>query len=347
MLAWASATNDVGGIQGRQNRALVRLLYHDDGSNSATAARNTKRLIQEGVQILLGPYSSELMIAAVSVAAQRGRLIWNHGGASDGVHRLGAHIVGILTSASRYFTEFPSLALRINPQGRSLVCFYHAGSNFGRKVVQGALVAARQLGMGATTRTYRSSEAIPRLIQELKEVDFVLSAGSFQDDVCLAHELLQRRLPIVACGLVAAGMTEFRYALGDGHEGFLAPSQWEPSVRPQVDFGPQSSEVAARIAAQGVAVDYPAAQAYAACLLAQHCLEQTEDWDDSNVWRTAWQLDCTTFFGRFKIDPSNGLQTGHHMVWLQWQKGEKAIVWPTEYAGANPLPFRQVGEEID
>jgi branched-chain amino acid transport system substrate-binding protein len=343
MLAWAAATNEAGGMRRGQGNAPVRLCYYDDNSEATLAARNTQRLIRsDGVQVLLGPYSSELMLAAASLAARSGRVIWNHGGASDAVHKRRARVVGVSTPASRYFSGFPSLALRINPGGRSIVCLHRAGSGFGRRAAQGALVAARQLGMDVAVRAYRSLEDIPKVVKGLGGVDYVLAAGSFQEDVRLGQELLRRGLPVVACGLVAAGISEFRRALGDHSEGFLASSQWEPSLRPQPDFGPQPSEVAAR-----VGVDYPAAQAYAACLLAQHCLEGAGGWEDDALWRTACRLDCTTFFGRYRIDPRNGLQVGHQMVWVQWQKGNKAIVWPPQYAQADPLPLRQVGQEVD
>lgn len=348
MLAWAEATNEAGGIVLRRDKTRVRLHYYDDNSEAAQAARNTQHLIRgDKVRVLLGSYSSELMLAAASVAAEQGRVIWNHGGASEAIHERGARAVGVLTPASRYFREFPALALRLHPGSKSIVCCHRAGSGFGRRVAQGALVAAQQLRMNATIRIYGSIEDIPELVKGLGVVDCILGAGSFEEDVCLGRELLKRGLPRLGCGLVAAGLAEFYRALGRDSEGFLAPSQWEPSLRLQPDFGPQTGEVLARIDAHRLAADYLAAQAYAACLIAQRCLEQAGSWDDDTLWRTAGQLDCTTFFGRFRIDPDTGLQVGHQMVWVQWQQGNKAIVWPPHYAQAEPLPLRQVGQEVD
>ena len=65
--------------------------------------------------------------------------------------------------------------------------------------------------------------------------------------------------------------------------------------------------------ALGVPPDYPAAQAYAACLIAQRCPEEAGAGDES-LWRAAWALDCGTFFGRFHIDSATGLQVGHETV---------------------------------
>ena len=93
--------------------------------------------------------------------------------------------------------------------------------------------------------------------------------------------------------------------------------------------------MARAIRAQGTTPDYPASQAYATCLIAQHCLEQVSSTEHESVWQAACTLDCTTFFGRFSIDPETGLQVGHEMVWVQWQGGKKLVVWPPGVAEAG------------
>jgi hypothetical protein len=100
-------------------------------------------------------------------------------------------------------------------------------------------------------------------------------------------------------------MQEFAQALGTHAEGFLGlePVGAVARLRP-------------RLRAQGAPPDYPAAQAYAACLVAQRCLEEAGA-DDESKRRAACALDCATFFGRFRIDPATGLQVGHEMVLVQ------------------------------
>ncbi|MGH2660599.1 MAG: hypothetical protein ACRDHS_13315, partial [Actinomycetota bacterium] len=90
------------------------------------------------------------------------------------------------------------------------------------------------------------------------------------------------------------------------------------------------------IQAQGAPPDYPAAQAYAACLIAQRCLEEAGG-DDESLWRAACALDCGTFFGRFHIDPATGLQVGHEVVLVQWRRGRKLVVLPPPVSKARPL----------
>jgi hypothetical protein len=56
-------------------------------------------------------------------------------------------------------------------------------------------------------------------------------------------------------------------------------------------------------------------------------------------------MDLFTFFGGTKFDTSaeaHGLQTGHSMVVIQWQKdagGElvREVIWPADVATADPI----------
>jgi branched-chain amino acid transport system substrate-binding protein len=132
-------------------------------------------------------------------------------------------------------------------------------------------------------------------------------------------------------------MQAFPQALGTCAEGFLGPSQWEPRLAYVPDLGPGPEEATEGIRAQGASPDYPAAQAYAACLIAHRCLEEAGGADDESLWRAACALDCGTFFGRFHIDPATGLQVGHEMVLVQWRRGRKLVVWPPPVSEARPL----------
>ena len=139
-----------------------------------------------------------------------------------------------------------------------------------------------------------------------------------------------------AFGRAAGGIPDFWKIVGLEAEGFFGPSQWEPTAQWTEDFGPSAYDVARSIMDHGATPDYPAAQAYAACLIAQHCLEQVVRAEDELIWQFARDLDCTTFFGRFKIDSSTGLRQGKEIVWVQWQGSQKRIVQPPTIFETKP-----------
>ena len=341
--AWVEATNAEGGVRmpGLTAAVPVALIHYDDGSSSIQAIANIERLIAvDRVQILIGPYSSDLTRAVASVSSRYGRVLWNHGGAADDIHRPGGRVVGILTPVRRYFAGLLQLTRSLDPHAKRVVVLHRRGSSFGRLAAKGARAISRENGFRTTTVTYSSVRGdLPRLLAKLRHQrpELILSAGAFEDDCALAQELVVARVKAKAFGFVAAAMDEFRQTLGADAEAFLAPSQWEPGAEYVAEFGPSPAEVARRIQAMSGRADYPAAQAYAACLIAQRCLEEAASTDDEALWQAACAFDGSTFFGRFRIDSRTGLQVGHEMVLVQWRVGRKRIVWPQDLAEVRAI----------
>jgi branched-chain amino acid transport system substrate-binding protein len=106
-------------------------------------------------------------------------------------------------------------------------------------------------------------------------------------------------------------------------------------IRP--DLGPRSVDVLRTLrfrlapglapGTAGAHVEYPAAQAYAAVVIALRCAGDTGGFDDEALLGAARRLHCTTFFGRFGLGP-DGRQADHQLVVVQWQNGAKCIVGP-------------------
>ena len=142
--AWARDANNA--IPGS-----FTVLHYDDASRPATVGAATRRLIvDDRVDILIGPYSSVLTSAAAEVAEAHGKLLWNQGGASDNVYRNGYHwIVGILTPASRYLIGLLPLVRQANPSARSVALVRASTGEFPKAVCSGVEVGALEQGFTA------------------------------------------------------------------------------------------------------------------------------------------------------------------------------------------------------
>jgi branched-chain amino acid transport system substrate-binding protein len=161
----------------------------------------------------------------------------------------------------------------------------------------------------------------------------VLVAGRFADEVMAGRRLLPRRWR--AAGFVGAGVEEVLGELGATREGLLGPAQWVASAAPSPDEGPPADRfVAAYRRRTGGDPPYPAAQAFAAGLIAERCLRDASDSADDALLAAAAALRCTTLFARFHIDPQTGRQVGHQVLTVQWQDGVRVVVWPSEHAQA-------------
>jgi hypothetical protein len=44
------------------------------------------------------------------------------------------------------------------------------------------------------------------------------------------------------------------------------------------------------------------------------------------VLAASQRLDTTTLFGRFRVDPVTGVQTGHQIRVVQWRSGQRVLV---------------------
>jgi ABC-type branched-subunit amino acid transport system substrate-binding protein len=316
-----------GGVRLADRRVLPELVVLDDGGTHAGVRQALDALT--GADLVVGPYGSDLVRAAGAWAAERGRVVWNHGGSADDVERLPG-VVSVASPASRYLAAVLEALARHRPSARVLVAVGRGG--FGQHAAQGARQAAARLGMSVVGCV--THDEVP----EVPDADVLLLAGSFEQDVALLRRLRSR--PAIL-GAVAAGVGVFADELGRRVAGVLAPTQWEEGANFAVDLGPRPATVLRALRARvlptlsaGIGtghIEYPSAQAYAAVLVALACVQDAGSLDDAALAAAARRLRCTTFFGRFRL-AEDGRQLDHDMLVVQWRAGMKRTVWPPELA---------------
>jgi branched-chain amino acid transport system substrate-binding protein len=164
--------------------------------------------------------------------------------------------------------------------------------------------------------------------------DMLLVSGRFADEVDAARRLLPGSWR--AAGFVGAGVEEVLAGLGRGRAGLLGPAQWLAEAAPRPDDGPTAAEfVAAYRRRTGSEPPYPAAQAFAAGVIATRCLREAGTADDDDLLAAACGIEVTTMFARFRLDPRTRRQVGHQVLTVQWQAGVRRVVWPPERAQAS------------
>ena len=108
VLAWVDRVNSNGGLSDSSNSCRpVELVVYDDESSATGVENNIATLIDDDqVDIILGPYSTNLIKLATNLCHKKKRLIWNHGGASQDLHTYGFDLlVSSLTPCNEYFTS--------------------------------------------------------------------------------------------------------------------------------------------------------------------------------------------------------------------------------------------------
>jgi hypothetical protein len=258
--------------------------------------------------VLLGPYSTQLMRRAGDLCADAGWLMWNHGGSGDDVERAHpGHVVSVLTPTSRYAEPF--LHHLADDRDHSTLVIVQGPGSFGRQVADGAAISAEDLGI--TTVRVGPDDATP----SLSEGWDLLSAGTYEDDVAAVERALDLAdRPRLICA-VAAGVRDFRATVA-GAPGVFGLGQWFPgSALTGSQIGPSEADF---LAAHSSIPDYPAIQAVAGAVIAAHCARRAGGTSAALLWSTATELDTSTLFGSFRVDAGTGAQLAHRTVLVRW-----------------------------
>jgi branched-chain amino acid transport system substrate-binding protein len=347
---WMKNVNGSGGIfvKDYNEKIPLELLYYDDESSADKCKQNVEKLIlNDRVDLLIGPYSSGLTLAVAPLVGDLKKTIWNHGGSSDEITNRGLeNIVSAITPASEYFKGIIEMVRKIDVSARRIAIFSADDSGFAANVAGGAKVCGGKNGFEVAEYKYLSgTNDFTLLLRSAGETepDLILGAGRAEDDLLLAEQILRDRMNAKAVGLVVAGIKLFREQLGAKADGFLSSSQWERGMRIKPDFGPTAESFFSSFKDEyDKDPDYVAAQGFNIGLIVQRCIECRGTFEDDALREEAKRADFKTFYGYFRIDPATGSQLGHENVIIQWQRGEKYTVYPEEMAETEilyPLDF--------
>ena len=126
---------------------------------------------------------------------------------------------------------------------------------------------------------------------------------------------------------VAAGVRAFHDALGRSAEGVVGPSQWEPGLSFPTAIGPDDLWFVRNFREQfGREPEYTAASSFATSLIFEKCVRSAGSFEDNDLLAVAAELDCYTFYSRFRLNSATGPQVGHPILLVQWDRGHKVLL---------------------
>jgi ABC-type branched-subunit amino acid transport system substrate-binding protein len=294
----------------------VELEIEDDGSDPEAFAVRFRRVASR-CDVLLGPYSTQLMREAGEAMSEVDGLLWNQGGSGDDVQALcPGRIISLLAPTTRYAVPF--VRTRAGERERAPLWVVRGRGRFGRRVAAGAVEQARRDEL----ETVEKRTGDGPLFDDVREVWDLFSVGRFEDDLAIVNEARSAPHPPRAICSVAAGVQDFASEVEDV-DGIYGIAQWYPGRGAQPELGPAEDDFvdAYRELAQAQP-DYPAVQAAAGAVLATRCVELAGSTEPDALWAIAAELDTTTLLGEFKIDASTGAQTKHTTVLLRWRGDE-------------------------
>ncbi|MYH78389.1 MAG: ABC transporter substrate-binding protein [Acidimicrobiaceae bacterium] len=324
------------------------MVYHDDESDADTAGRLTQRLIDEdGVDFLLGPYSSGLTTGTSAIAEASDVLMVEGSGASDALFERGFQNLFLVATIASDYTRSGIEALAARGARTAVVA--HEDTLFATAVAQGAVRHLKANGIEVL-----AVEAYPEGIQDVSAImtkfrdldpDVFIGGGHYNDAVLFVSSATEVGFEPGGM-LITVGPSNPRLAeeLGRDVDGVLGPTQWEPSMAYQGPyFGSAADYSAYYQSLWGEAPVYQAASATAAALALHLAIEAAGSTDTGAVRAALRALSADTFYGPISFD-ERGVNVSKPMGTIQVQDGEIVVVAPDAAATSSlQYPYGEGG----
>ena len=333
LLMWEADLNSRGALLGNR----VEVVAYDDASDPQRAAELYERMItDEGVDFLIGPYSSDITLAVAEVAERHNIPMVAAGAAASAPWMQGhSNVFQVDARARDYF----DLALEFAAgQGLTRIAVVYAGTDFPREVAEGVREEAARLGMQVVfDEEYpNGSTEFGDIVARMKGASpEVLLGGTYLDDsIALVRATKAANLsPKLFALTVGPAQREFGDELQEDSAGILGVVAWMRSGR-----RPMAYDFSFRYKERfGVNAAAQAAYGYGAGQVLEAAVRLAETTDKDAVREQLRTMKFRSLLGHYRVDET-GAQQGKRTFVLQWQGPFRLLVFP-EYIQDAPVQF--------
>jgi branched-chain amino acid transport system substrate-binding protein len=345
----AKKVNEMGGVVVGGKSYKFKIVYYDDESTPARGAQLAERLIkQDGVQYMLGPYSSGLTKAIAPVTEKYKIPMVEAEGASRSLFTQGyKYLFAVLSTSEQYLASSIALAAEIaekNGKKPSDVRIAMAFENdpFSQDVRAGVIDDASKYGMQIVI-----DDKLPRDLSDMSTTltkvravkpDLLVVSGHSKGAATAARQLAEMKIdtPMVAMTHCEAAKIISKY--GATTNDVLCPTQWAETLSYSGKyFGTaEAYDKLFKATFDGYKnVPYQSAQASAAVLVWKEAFERANSLDKDKVRDAIAATDMQTFYGGIRFAPE-GNNIAKPMVLRQIQNGKLNVVAPSNYA-SHPM----------
>ncbi len=329
---WESQKNAAGGLLGRP----VQMVIYDDQSDPTTGSKLYQKLITEDkVDLVLGPYSSGVTLAAAQVTERYGYPMLVAGASAGEIWQKGfKNVFGVYTIAQEYFKDIINEIAK--KQGYKTAAIMYQDAVFPSSTASGANDLCKAAGINVVVNEKYPINAtdVSSALTKVRDLDpDMLIGGSYLPDSVLT--VRQAKELEVNCRLfafsVGAAEPDFYDSLKQDANYILGPSMWEPGINTEGNaaFVADFQKMFKRMP------DYHAATGYAGCQILEKAVTTDGDLDLDKLREELGKQEMKTILpGEYKVD-GTGKQTGHIPLTIQWQGDKKVIVTPDDLKDGN------------
>ena len=335
---WVEDMNERGALLGRP----VELIIYDNESDRETCARLYEKLITEDkVDLLIGPYSSGMTLAARPVVEKHNFPLMVEGTAPSIWEPGVKNMFGFLTPSEKLMESVLSMAAE---RDLKRVALAYADTDFPQGVALGVREQAAQYGMEVVfdeeyDRAYKESSEFMSMVEKMKNAkpDVVIVASYLLDSVAFIRQAQSAGFePAMLAFSGGPSLMEFGDSLGPDADGAISTVQWMRSQRM-----PGSFDFSFRFKQKyDMNASYNAAGGYAAGQILEAAVRLAGSLDRDKVREQLYALKFRSIIGHFRVDEM-GKQVGKPNYVLQWQEGRRRLIYPENLAETGllyPLP---------
>lgn len=317
--------NNRGALLGRP----VRLVTLDDGSTEAGAQSAYQRLRDQGIDLFVSPYSSELTLAiqpevqnadVVMMSLASAPQIWKEGGSQA------PKIFGLYTPADENMLPLLKLA---QEKGLTRLGLVYQQTDFPEAVAAAVRLQAPQMGLQLVFDEGYGANApnLAALADRLGNTNpEVVVVGSYIEDAIAFTNAATNLKPKLIAFSGGPALRDYGDKVGHGKaNGVLSTAQWMRSVRypGSFDFGFRYRD------RHGIYPSYDAAGGYAALQVLEAAVRLAGSTEPQAVREQLSNMKFRSIVGHYRVD-ARGRQTAKSTYLVQWQNSHISLVYPTE-----------------
>jgi len=344
--------NSMGGVKVGGKTYKFDIIYYDDESNPKRAAQLAERLInQDGVEFMLGPYSSGLTKAMAPVTEKYGVPMVEANGASRSLFTKGyKYLFAVLAPANLYLDVAIRTAVELNGGKGVKIAQAFEQDAFSQDVRLGILDAAKETGSEIIIDDKLPKELndMAATLAKVKAIkpDVLVVSGHTKGALTAIRQIAEMKVDVPMLAMTHCDAAKLSKQHGKNAQYALCASQWHKTLtykdkwfKDGMTYDKDFNKMF------GYAPPYQAAESSAALLVFKDAFERANSFDQKKVRDALAATDMQTFYGNIKFAPG-GQNVSKPMVLFQVicdssGKCENKVVAPLKWASAkliHPIP---------
>jgi branched-chain amino acid transport system substrate-binding protein len=310
--------NNSGGVKVGGKTYKLTVKYYDDESTPARGAQLAERLIQQdGIEFMLGPYSSGMTKAIAPVSEKFGVPMVEAEGASRSLFTQGyKYLFAVLSTSEQYLSTAIELAAQSSSDPSSVrVAMAFESDPFSMDVRAGVVDAINKYGMKTVIDDQLPADLsdMSTTLTKVKALkpDILIVSGHSKGAATAARQINEMKINVPMIAMTHCEAAKVQEKFPKAANGFLCPTQWvETLSKSDAMFGSAAEWNAGFKKAHPSysSVPYQSAQASAAVYVFKEAFESANNFDQDSVRDAISAVEMETFYGDIKFsDAGNNI----------------------------------------